>query len=245
MLKEKNNKIILSKTVTLIITVAALVGIVTLIAELVHYLSGQKTCTKELNCDNTCECAECADCSGNALPYYDIFEDKVLYNIYSVNNEDGSYMIIGYQNRLYYIDSVSMNDIYSCAYELTVNGIGKRINKKTGYYKCEPENEEAYGANIVRLDINPNEITKVIVKDYPLSTDVQYAIYFIHDNGVVDYYHADGLGGVLKKNVFKGYKIMTLSQECIKSGEYVCNETQLTLKLKDGSTKVVTDFKFE
>lgn len=241
MTKEKNNKIFLDKQVTLIVTIVALVGIIALVFELGKRLAGQDDCYPD-DFENTFQ-VDTSD--NNSIPYFDIFDNKQLYNIYSVNYNEGSYLIIGYNNKIYYINSVSMSDVFSCTNEFVVNGEGSRITRNGKNYICEGENEEDYGANIVELDINPGDVKKIIVNEYPLSTDAQYAIFFIHNDGIVDYYHADGLEGTLQINAFKGYKIVTLGQKCIKNSEYGCKKTELTLKLKDGNIKKITNFDFK
>ena len=235
MKREKNNKIILDKRVTLILSVIVLVIGMVVFWELLYKLAAKIRIKTNYQ-------PKIVEKGNTSIPYYDIFEDKKVYDIYTINYNEGSFMIIGYNNKMYYASSVSMEEVFDCVYRFTMNDNGKITN---GIYECVSEDEDTYGASIVELDIDSNNIEKVIVYSFPLSTDAQYSIYFIHNDGVVDYYHADGARGSLSKNVFGDYKIMNISQKCIKSGDAGCKKTELTLTLKDGSTRKITNFNFE
>ena len=238
MKKEKSNKLILDKKVTLIVSIIVLVVAVAVIWELIYRLAGRINIRDSSN--------KTSQSDATYIPYNDIFEDKHLFNIYNISYNEGSYLVMGYNKKMYYVESITMNDIFSCATEFTTNGVGKRITLNGKIYSCIGEDEETdYGANIIELDINPNKIDKVIVYSYPLSTDTQYSMYFIYKDGVVDYYHADGSEGTLTKNAFEDNKIANITQKCLKQANIGCKKTELTLTLKNGATKKITNFNFE
>lgn len=177
--------------------------------------------------------------------YYDIFENKKLYDIYDISVNEASYMIIGYKNKTYMVFANSMTGIFDCNYKLVNN----EVKFSKGVYELADKYDEddeliSEGCTIREYNLDPDLLYKVVSTKYPYSTDAQFSTFFIHKDGSVDYYHF-GERGEFRTNVLKDYKVKDVSEECLKNGEDGCEKAQLNLTLQDGSSAKADKFDWE
>ena len=172
------------------------------------------------------------------LPYYNMFEDKKMYDIYGLNDYDMSKLLIGYNNKMYLATSNDMVHAFRC-----VNKFVDSPNEfKFTNDSCACENEyDKYGSTLFELNKDSSNVSKVKFTNFPYSSDAQFSIFFINKDGKVDYYHY-GEHAKLRLDVLSNYKVKDLKYTCIEAGEIGCGVPQLSLTLFDGSVVNVKDF---
>jgi hypothetical protein len=179
-----------------------------------------------------------------SFPYYDIYEEGKLFDIYSMINQEGSYLIFSYKDMMYMTNGILMNDVLNCTKDFTTDKSNGHELEYDGVYECTSSEEDYSNTTINLLDINPKEVYKVLVKEYPYSTDEQFSIFFINKDGTTDYYHYDGYSTRIYENILDLYRIKDVKIECIKYGDFECDKAQLLLTLDDDKTTTLRKFDF-
>lgn len=179
----------------------------------------------------------------------DIDKNYITYNHdyrqdgYRIYAEGYMGRVIGYDDQLYFINSggASYWTVLNCANEITE---GAKFKEKQ--YSCsdnEYASEDEGKVYAKKLDLKESDIYKVVIMNYPASSDAQFTIFFIYKSGEVKASHT-GESPVAIKSL-KGYKIKDIKKfYCSGGGWETCGDLRLDITLQDGTNTTIKNFKY-
>ena len=173
---EKKNNIV--TIILVILIIVALVG---------GYFIGKSNLFEKKNNkpnDNNSNLNQVIDeLQAKKFEYYDMYENKVMYDIYDISANENTYMIIGYNNKTYMIYANSMTGIFDCNYKLVNNEV-KWNNNYLIEYKIK-DNKLYMNYDNVDILVSNNIVDKII---YQTNLGVYYIV-----NDTLYYYDPDHL----------------------------------------------------